>query len=175
MKLLKISLQNFRQFCGYQQIEFASKDQNITIIFGENGKGKTGIFRALMFGLYGSTHIQQDNQKDEIHLVNFIALEENLNMPVDAQSDYEKFVENWLKTATYEEYKRMKEKGWNIDSDFDMGGGGFITVDGDGDGHFSEEEFKNFQKTSIFSKLSLIPPRVSLAEPEKAILLPFSS
>lgn len=84
MKLLEISLYNFRQFYGHQKIEFASGEQNITIIFGENGKGKTGIFRALMFGLYGSTHIQQDNPKDKIHLVNFIALEENLNMPVDA-------------------------------------------------------------------------------------------
>ncbi|MEH7333950.1 AAA family ATPase [Neobacillus drentensis] len=84
MKLLNISLNNFRQFYGNQKIEFATGKQNITIIFGENGKGKTGIFRALMFGLYGSTHIQQDNQKEVIHLVNFIALDENENMPVEA-------------------------------------------------------------------------------------------
>ncbi|TLS36478.1 AAA family ATPase [Pseudalkalibacillus caeni] len=85
MKLLKISLKNFRQFYGNQTIEFSYDDKNITIIFGENGKGKTGIFRALMFGLYGSTHIQQDNPKERIHLVNFIALEENANMPVEAR------------------------------------------------------------------------------------------
>ncbi|WML31456.1 AAA family ATPase [Neobacillus sp. OS1-32] len=83
MKLIEITLQNFRQFYGVQKIEFASGNENITIIFGENGKGKTGIFRALMFGLYGSTHIQQDNPKEKIHLVNFLALEENPNMPVD--------------------------------------------------------------------------------------------
>jgi DNA sulfur modification protein DndD len=84
MKLIEITLVNFRQFYGRQKIVFASGEQNITIVFGENGKGKTGIFRALMFGLYGSTHLEQDNQKDEIHLVNFISLDENLNMPVDA-------------------------------------------------------------------------------------------
>lgn len=84
MKLLEISLYNFRQFYGQQKIEFAKGSQNITIIFGENGKGKTGIFRALMFGLYGSTHIQQDNPREVIHLVNFIALDENENIPVDA-------------------------------------------------------------------------------------------
>jgi DNA sulfur modification protein DndD len=84
MRLIDISLQNFRQFYGQQKIEFASGNENITIVFGENGKGKTGIFRALMFGLYGSTHIQQDNPKERIHIVNFIALEENKNMPVDA-------------------------------------------------------------------------------------------
>ncbi|MFS0862047.1 AAA family ATPase [Fredinandcohnia sp. 179-A 10B2 NHS] len=84
MKLLEISLTNFRQFYGNQKIEFSNGEKNITIIFGENGKGKTGIFRALMFGLYGSTHIQQDNPKEKIHLVNFIALEENPNMPIEA-------------------------------------------------------------------------------------------
>ena len=47
MKLLSIELLNFRQFYGKQKIEFANGDKNITIIFGENGKGKTGIFRAL--------------------------------------------------------------------------------------------------------------------------------
>lgn len=85
MKLLEIRLKNFRQFYGEQTIEFSHGDKNITIIFGENGKGKTGIFRALMFGLYGSTHIQQDNPREKIHLVNFLALEENLNMPVEAK------------------------------------------------------------------------------------------
>lgn len=65
---------------------------------------------------------------------------------IETQSDYEKFVEDWLKKATYEEYKRMKETGWNIDTDFDMYGGGFIDADGDGDGHLSEEEFKKFQQ-----------------------------
>lgn len=83
MKLLSISMNNFRQFYGQQTIEFAHGEENITIIFGENGKGKTGIFRALMFALYGTRHIQQDNKNDDIHLVNFLALDENLNMPVE--------------------------------------------------------------------------------------------
>lgn len=83
MKLIEIALHNFRQFYGDQKIEFAKGNENITIVFGENGKGKTGIFRALMFGLYGSTHIQQDNAKEKIHLVNLLAMERNPNMPID--------------------------------------------------------------------------------------------
>jgi DNA sulfur modification protein DndD len=83
MKILEISLNNFRQFYGHQKIVFANGKENITIIFGENGKGKTGIFRALMFGLYGITHIQQDNPKEQIHLVNLLAMDRNQNMPID--------------------------------------------------------------------------------------------
>lgn len=82
MQINKIKLENFRQYYGQQQIEFSNGEKNITIIFGENGKGKTGIFRALMFGLFGTTHLNQDNEKDTIHLVNFIKLEEEKGRPV---------------------------------------------------------------------------------------------
>lgn len=82
MKLLKMELHNFRQYMGKQTIEFATGEQNITIVFGENGKGKTGIFRALMYALYGSTHIQQDNPKEPVHLASFRLLED-LKRPVE--------------------------------------------------------------------------------------------
>lgn len=77
MKIISMELDNFRQYMGKQKIEFASEEKNITIIFGENGKGKTGIFRALMFALYGSTHIQQDNPNEPVHLVSMKLLDES--------------------------------------------------------------------------------------------------
>ncbi|WML56026.1 AAA family ATPase [Neobacillus sp. PS2-9] len=83
MKLLELEMENFRQYMGKQKVEFASNDKNITIIFGENGKGKTGIFRALMFCLYGSTHIQQDNPSEPIHLVSMKLLDSSTR-PVKA-------------------------------------------------------------------------------------------
>jgi DNA sulfur modification protein DndD len=83
MKLIELEMENFRQYMGKQKVEFASTDKNITIIFGENGKGKTGIFRALMFCLYGSTHIQQDNPSEPIHLVSMKLLD-NSTRPVKA-------------------------------------------------------------------------------------------
>lgn len=76
MKLLKIEMENFRQFLGKHTIEFSTGKNNITIIQGQNGMGKTGIFRALMFGLYGEKYLPQDNQKDKIHLVNLNTLEQ---------------------------------------------------------------------------------------------------
>ena len=78
MKILSMQLENFRQYYGKQKIIFAAENENITIIFGENGKGKTGIFRALMFALYNATHIQQDNPAEKIHLVNLRLLDEKL-------------------------------------------------------------------------------------------------
>lgn len=75
-------MKNFRQFKGKQQIEFAydknRKDQNVTVIFGENGRGKTGIFRAIMFCLYGEHRLTQDEDvsQKELYLVNTSALHE---------------------------------------------------------------------------------------------------
>ena len=85
MILKEIKITNFRQFYGEQDpIVFSEGEKNITIIFGENGDGKTGIFRALMFGLFGTKYLSQDNDKDEIHLVNMIKLKENEGSPVSA-------------------------------------------------------------------------------------------
>ena len=54
MILDSLTLENFRQFYSTQEIKF-SKDskQNVTVIHGENGSGKTTILNALSWVLYG--------------------------------------------------------------------------------------------------------------------------
>ena len=54
MKLEEITLRNFRQYYGEQKIEFAtSRERNVTVIHGVNGAGKTSLFLALNWCLYG--------------------------------------------------------------------------------------------------------------------------
>ena len=78
----KLILNNFRQYYGNQEIEFAyESEKNITILFGENGKGKTGIYRAVMFSLFGSMYISQDNKDEKIHITNFKHLNEVFPKP----------------------------------------------------------------------------------------------
>lgn len=78
MILMELKMENFRQYYGVQSVEFSyDKSQNVTILFGENGKGKTGIYRAVMFGLFGNKYISQDNPNDLIHLVNLKKINEN--------------------------------------------------------------------------------------------------
>ena len=60
MKLLSLTLRNFRQFVGENTIEFGD-DNKVTVIYGLNGYGKTGIFRAIIFCLYGNTYLERDN------------------------------------------------------------------------------------------------------------------
>lgn len=54
MKLDRIVLQNFRQYFGKQRLEFAQDEQRcVTVIHGVNGAGKTSLFLALNWCLYG--------------------------------------------------------------------------------------------------------------------------
>jgi len=93
MKLIELELTDFRQFYGKQKIFFFDKkENNISLVLGANGKGKTGILRAILFCLFGTKFLAQDkiaskNRKkgERIHLVNRNRLDENVNSPVMAE------------------------------------------------------------------------------------------
>ncbi|WP_027416642.1 AAA family ATPase [Aneurinibacillus terranovensis] len=102
MRIEKIELFNFRQFYGKQEIFFAGHGDNdnqmVTVIYGKNGRGKTGLYRAVMFCLYGDRILDQDynyerndrTDDQNIYLVNTFALNE------DAESEH-KGVEAYVK------------------------------------------------------------------------------
>lgn len=90
MILHKLTLFNFRQFKGVQEIEFANPSAkeatNISIFFGENGRGKTGIFRAIVFCLFGVRRLSQDGDvpDSELQLVNTNVLEVSQGNRIEA-------------------------------------------------------------------------------------------
>lgn len=85
MNIKKIKMNNFRQFYGEHELEFLDNDKNTTLIVGENGSGKTSIFRALMFVLYGESRLSQDGFDGDMHIVNLHKLDEtHENEPVTA-------------------------------------------------------------------------------------------
>ena len=55
MKINKIVLHNFNSFEGINEFDFSAsnENQNIIIIGGRNGAGKTSLFTAMKIGLYG--------------------------------------------------------------------------------------------------------------------------
>ena len=57
MKLTTLALKNFRQFYGEQELHFATGevDQNVTVIHGYNGAGKTALLNAFIWCLYADT------------------------------------------------------------------------------------------------------------------------
>ncbi|AXX65400.1 hypothetical protein DS830_07840 [Bombilactobacillus bombi] len=90
MKLKQLIVNNFRQFRDKQYIHFASEDtQNVTVILGQNGAGKTGIFRAVLFALFGAVKLNQDSDNVDVHLINEVALQESIGKIVTATVELE--------------------------------------------------------------------------------------
>lgn len=90
MRIQRLELHNFRQFYGTQSIEFSGADpndpRNVTVVYGENGRGKTGLYRAVMYCLFGLRIVDQDRNYDtdgdrfdekNLYLVNLAAMEED--------------------------------------------------------------------------------------------------
>ena len=70
MELLSMTLQNYRRFSEDTTIDFASGENNVTVISAQNGAGKTGILMALLFGLFGTVKYEQFQiQSDRDYMV----------------------------------------------------------------------------------------------------------
>lgn len=78
MIIQSLEMENFRQYYGKQTIEFAASDSNqiVTVILGENGRGKTSIYRAMMLALFGDVKLAQDAKEANILLANIKAVDE---------------------------------------------------------------------------------------------------
>lgn len=60
MKLERLALENFRQYAGRHELEFAPPGPaNVTLIRGLNGAGKTHLLEALHWCLYGGLSVEE--------------------------------------------------------------------------------------------------------------------
>lgn len=80
MKFEKLIIENFSSFYGRHTIEFnTTPEKPLTIIVGGGGKGKTSIFDALNWALYGAHYeveLEKESQKSILDLINETAVQD---------------------------------------------------------------------------------------------------
>lgn len=88
MKLIRLEINNFRQFYGKQSIDFAvDPEHGVTLIHGENNGGKTALLNALRWCLYEET---TENLLDPKNLLNKHAESQSKNtFSVSVQLEHE--------------------------------------------------------------------------------------
>ncbi len=67
MKPLRLTIQSFGSYGQKTEIDFEKPNQNLFLITGDTGAGKTTIFDAIVFALYGETS-SSSNKKDGVVL-----------------------------------------------------------------------------------------------------------
>ena len=67
MRPLKLTMQAFGSYGKKTEIDFTAPNQNLFLITGDTGAGKTTIFDAVVFALYGEAS-SNDNKKDGAEL-----------------------------------------------------------------------------------------------------------
>lgn len=148
MRLIKITMENFKQYYGNQSISFSGIDeadeQNVTVIYGENGRGKTTLYRSMLFGFYGDRFLEQDeheeNKDSVIYLGNLKALDEaaragkgiNVGVTIEFSHNNERY-----EISRY--FKAIKDQNGNILEDMPSVKLLIIKVDGNSE-YFDESK-----------------------------------
>lgn len=71
MKFISVELENFRPYQGVQKISFAQgSEENVTVLWGTNGGGKTTLLNAFTWALYG---VLGDDVENPDQLINTTA------------------------------------------------------------------------------------------------------
>lgn len=124
MILHELYCDNFIKFKSPQTINFAAGKKHITFINGDGRAGKTTIFRAIRWALYGNTG-DEYTYKSKRDLINNINVEEgNFNMKVALKIEKDKSI--------YEVERSLKlEKGKKFKQDQDLKDELFVTKDGE--------------------------------------------
>lgn len=88
MKLLKLIVNNFRQFYDKNVIVFSTdSEKNITLIHGENGLGKTTLLNAVLWCFYEKFTSDFENQHEVVNLHSLA--KGNMNASVEIYFEHE--------------------------------------------------------------------------------------
>ena len=145
MKIKKLTIQAFGSYADKTVIDFTKPEQNLFLITGDTGSGKTTIFDAIIFALYGEV-ASANNKKDG-----------NLLQSQFASYSVEPFVEleftetNGIDELTYTvkripRHERLKQRGAKSANDTRQINGSVSLIMPEGNEYPSKETDKKLQE-----------------------------
>ncbi len=122
----RLTIENFRQYFGRQRIEFAKdKKHKVTVIHGVNGAGKTSLFLAINWCLYGSEYISNVGELISKEAVSKVNASDYVDMSVELSFLHEG--ERFIVKRTKQGVKMIDGSVRNDDDEFTM-----LRIHGDG-------------------------------------------
>jgi DNA sulfur modification protein DndD len=92
MKLDSLKLKDFRQYKGEQSLDFSQDEENnVTVVHGDNGSGKTTILSAFLWVFYDEVSDQMDNPDQHVNKLAMAEIEpgETVEVEVELEFDHE--------------------------------------------------------------------------------------
>lgn len=114
MKIQQIEFENFRNFKGYNKI-VCSTDGKVTIIYGDNGDGKTTLHQLFQWVFYNHVHFNKTTSDKMYNLEYEHELEYNTSFSVTGTIDFEHNGEcyslrrEWIYTKGLKDSKKIGE------------------------------------------------------------------
>lgn len=122
----RLTLENFRQYFGRQRLAFAKdKRRNVTVIHGVNGAGKTSLFLAINWCLYGSDYIGNVGELISKEAVSKVDVGDYVDMSVELSFLHEG--ERFIVKRTLQGVKMIDSSVRNDNAEFTM-----VRMHGDG-------------------------------------------
>ena len=121
MKFERITLENFRQYFGRQRLEFAKDNKRkVTVIHGVNGAGKTSLFLAINWCLYGNEYINNVGELISKEAVSRANTSDPIEMSVEISFLHEG--ERYIAKRLRRSIKMIDGSGYSAEEDeFTMG------------------------------------------------------
>jgi DNA sulfur modification protein DndD len=70
MEILRATIRNLGPYYGKQEIELTAGERPVTLVHGENMRGKTSLLRAIRWALYGAARARGGESLPSYKLLN---------------------------------------------------------------------------------------------------------
>ena len=91
MKFDRLKLKNFRQYYGDQSLEFSQNEENnVTVIHGDNGSGKTTILNAFLWLFYDEVNLPKGDWLANERAMAEAGIGDTVEVEVQLEFDHEK-------------------------------------------------------------------------------------